>query len=62
MATIICPTCSAQYRISDDKISEKSRLRCKNVVLFFGCHDTIKLADELPLDHETPPKQSASRQ
>lgn len=61
MATIICPTCSAQYRISDDKISEKSRLRCKKCGAVFRLHDTIKLADELPLDHETPPKQSASR-
>ena len=57
MATIVCPACSAQYRISDEKISEKSRLRCKKCGTVFRLHDTIKLADESSPEHETPPSQ-----
>ncbi|GAK57210.1 hypothetical protein U27_04175 [Candidatus Vecturithrix granuli] len=57
MATIICPACSAQYRISDEKISEKSRLRCKKCGTVFRLHDTIKQADEFSPDHEAPPRQ-----
>lgn len=61
MATIVCPSCSAQYRISDEKITEKSRLRCKKCGTVFRLHDTLQeRGDSSPPPEDTPPKQAES--
>ena len=57
MATIVCPSCSAQYRISDDKISEKSRLRCKKCGAVFRLRDTLQESEEPPRPSGTGPTQ-----
>ena len=46
MADIICPSCSTQYRISDEQLAKVSKLRCKKCNTVFQWQDHVQSAEE----------------
>ena len=46
MADIICPSCSTQYRISDEQLAKVSKLRCKKCNTVFQWQDHVQAAEE----------------
>lgn len=46
MADIICPSCSTQYRISDEQLAKVSKLRCKKCNTVFQWQDHVQAEEE----------------